>query len=202
MKALLQAIADIVRPEFRQDGVIRLEETDPTSKCKPVTLNKSGPALVLKLDGLPPPLCTAPGCQLRYSVNDRLFPLFRRDAAGLTALCDYLVFYPEKSEEASRLFVFLCELKSDNVGTAKKQAENGRLLADHIVSMARHHHRLTEVPALQMRGLIFSPSLPVPKIPRPTQDKCQYVSFSKGMQDMGFAYCRDDASYPLAYFCA
>jgi hypothetical protein len=201
MKTLLQAIGDIVRPELRQDGVIRLEETDPGSTCKPVTLNKSGPALVLKLDSLPPPACAAPGCQLRYSVNDRLFPLFRTDTGGLTALCDYLVFYPERTESTSRLFVFLCELKSANLGTAKKQAENGRLLADYIVAMARHHHRLAELPKLEMRGLVFSPSLELPKIGNPARDRCSYRSFAGRMPDMKLAYCRDGASYPLAYFC-
>ncbi len=202
MKTLLQAIGDIVRPEFRQDGVIRLAETDPGSTCKPVTLNKSGPALVLKLDGLPPPLCAAPGCQLRYSVNDRLFPLFRVDTGGLSALCDYLIFYTDDNEAAPRLFVFLCELKSRNLGAAKKQAENGRLLADYIVATARHHHRLAPVPRLEVRGLIFSPSLELPKIGNPTRDRCSYRSFEGGMADLKLAYCRDGAAYPLAYFCA
>lgn len=202
MKALLQAIGEIVRPELRQDGVIRLEETAAGSTCKPVTLNKSGPALVLKLDGLPPPACAAPGCQLRYSVNDRLFPLFRPDVRGLTALCDYVIFYPEPAGASPRLFVFLCELKSMNLGAPRRQMENGRLLADYVVAMARHHHKLGQLPRLEMRGLVFSPSLPVPKIPRPTIDKCPYFPFAGGMPDMGFAYCRDDAQYPLAYFCA
>lgn len=202
MKALLQAIGDVVRPAFRQDGVIRLEETAERSTCKPVTLNKSGPALVLKLDGLPPPLCAAPGCQLRYSVNDRLFPLFRPDVGGLTALCDYLVFYPEAAEASPRLFVFLCELKSANIGSPRRQVENGRLLADYIVAMARRHHKLAQLPRLEMRGLVFSPSLPLPKIPRPALDRCPYKLLRDGMPDLGFAYCRDDASYPIGYFCA
>lgn len=202
MKALLTAISDVVRNEFRQDGVVRLEETAAGSTCGPVTLNKSGPAVVLKLDGLPPPACAQPGCNLRYSVNDRIFPLFKTETGGLTALCDYLIFYPEKDVDDPRLFVFLCELKSGRVSGSRKQAENGKLLADYILAMARHHHKLTSSPACVPRGLVFSPMLEVPKIMNPARDRCAYTSFSDGMVDMKFAYCRAGSSYPLAYFCA
>ncbi|MFS8067272.1 MAG: hypothetical protein ACMG6S_12950, partial [Byssovorax sp.] len=137
MKALLNAIVDIIRPDFHKDGVVRLEETAEGSTCGPVTLNKSGRAVVLKLDSLPPPACAQQNCLLRYSVNDRLFPLFKAEARGLSALCDYLIFYPEKGVEDPRLFVFLCELKSGRPTGAKKQAENGKLMADYILAMAR-----------------------------------------------------------------
>ena len=202
MMTLLQAIGDVVRPEFRRDGVIRLEEADPQSTCGPVTLNKRGLALVLKLDSLPPPACAQPGCQIRCSVNDRLFPLFRQEMSGLTALCDYLIFYPEPSGDAARLFVFLCELKSTNIGSAKKQAENGKLLADYVVAMAKHHRKLPSIPSIETRGIVFSPVLEQPKIADPRRDRCDYRSHPGALPDMKFAYCRAGASYPLEYFCA
>ena len=202
MRALLQAIRDVVRPELYKDGgVIRLEEMAAGSTCGPVTLNKSGKALVLKLDGLPPPLCAQRDCQLRYSVNDRLFPLFKSDAAGISALCDYLIFYPENKVEDPRLFVFLCELKSGRPSGSKKQAENGKLLADYILAMARHHHKLPASPGYEARGLVFSPQCEPIKIPNPARDKMAYVSFEAGIAGMKFGYCRP-GDYPLAYFCA
>src|SRR5579883_2815051 len=103
---LLQAIKGLVRSEFQQDGLLVLEETDPGSTCGKITLTKSGPHVALKLDGLPPPVCKQPSCLLRYSVPDRLFPLFRIGVPDLTALCDYLIFYPYGAEEDPSLFVF------------------------------------------------------------------------------------------------
>jgi hypothetical protein len=201
VKALLRAIVDVIRPDFYRDGVVRLEETAAGSTCGPVTLNKSGPAVVLKLDGLPPPLCAQPGCQLRYSVNDRLFPLFKTETAGLSALCDYLIFYPEKDVADPRLFVFLCELKSGRPSGSKKQAENGKLLADYILAMARHHHKLSEIPRYEARGLVFSPRFGTIKIANPARDKMAYVPLAAGIPGMKFGYCRP-GDYPLAYFCA
>lgn len=201
MKALLKAIVDVIRPDFYRDGVVRLEETAAGSTCGPVTLNKSGPAVVLKLDGLPPPLCAQQGCQLRYSVNDRLFPLFKTETAGLSALCDYLLFYPEKGVEDPRLFVFLCELKSGRPSGSKKQAENGKLLADYILAMARHHHNISWIPQYEARGLVFSPQCGAIKIANPARDKMAYMSFEAGIAGMKFGYCRP-GDYPLAYFCA
>jgi hypothetical protein len=200
MKDLLKAIVDIIRHEFHKDGVVRLEETAANSTCGPVTLKKSGQAVVLKLDGLPPPLCAQSNCQLRYSVNDRLFPLFKTEISGVSALCDYLIFYPEKDVENPRLFIFLCELKSGNPSGANKQAENGKLMADYIIAMARHHSKLTSAPICEARGLVFSPKYESIKIPNPGRDKMNYSSNETRISGMKFAYCRP-GEYPLAYFC-
>lgn len=201
MKTLLQAIGEIIRPDLRRDGVIRLVEDDPGSTCRPVTLHRRGQALVLKLDSLPPPLCRNPGCQIRYTVNDRMFPLFRIDVEGVAALSDYIVFYQERDADEATLFVFLCELKSGEPRGAKKQAENGRLMADYVINMALHHLRPQPV-KIERRGLIFSPRLELPKIGNPTRDRYPYAPSRQGTADMKVAYCRDGAEYPLSYFCA
>lgn len=103
MRTLLQAIGEIIRPELRRDGTICLQEDDPGSRCGPVTLHKSGQALVLKLDGIPGPLCRQQGCQLRYAVNDRMFPLFDHHKEGLTSSCDYIIFYQDQQKGSLRV---------------------------------------------------------------------------------------------------
>jgi hypothetical protein len=199
---LLQAIREVVRAEFCQNGNIELKETiEKGDACGVVKLRGGAQAVVLKLDGRPPPHCTQEGCQLRYSVNDRLFPLFKPDMAGLTALCDYLIFYLEKDVEKPRLFVFLCELKAGRPTGAKKQAENGKLMADYIIAMAKLHGRLTSIPACEARGLVFSPKCESIKILNPRQNKVSYAPRETRIEGMKFAYCHP-GDYPLAYFCA
>lgn len=103
--------------------------------------------------------------------------------------------------EDPRLFVFLCELKSGRPSGSRKQAENGKLLADYILAMAKHHHKLTSIPRSEARGLIFSPRCEPIKIANPGRDKMAYMPFETGIAGMKFAYCRP-GEYPLAYFCA
>lgn len=151
-RTLLQAINEIIRPDLRRDGPICLEEDAPGSRCGPVTLYKSGKALVLKLD----------------TANDRLFPLFDPHKAGLTAACDYVIFYQEQHESGSTeppLFVFLCELKSGRAGSAKAQVENTNLMVQYILEVARHHGDPHEDPTIELRGLVFSPEFEVPSRP-------------------------------------
>lgn len=203
-RTLLQAIGEIIRPDLRRDGPICLEEDAAGSRCGPVTLSKSGKALVLKLDGLPPPLCRQQGCQLRYAANDRLFPLFDHHREGLTATCDYVIFYQEQQESGSTdapLFIFLCELKSGRAGSAKAQVENTKLMVEYLLTMARRHGGPHEAPRIELRGLIFSPEFEVPKRTGRTA-RCPYEVLKGGMPDLKFAYCRAGSQYDISYFCA
>ncbi len=140
-----------------------------------------------------------PGCELTLSAPDRLFPLFRL-VAGISVMCDYIVFCQEASRDDARLFVLLCELKSENVGGSRKQLENGRLLADYILAMAIHHHAVRPLPTVERRALVFSPRFVVPKGSLRKQ-RCSYSPMSDGFVDMPFAYYASGAEYPLEHFC-
>jgi hypothetical protein len=199
MASLLQAIGEILRPDLLQKGAIRLEESDPGSTCEPITINKRGPAVVLKPDIRPEGVCGRPGCQFTFTAPDRLFPLFRLDVAGLTAVCDYIVFCQENPENDARVFVLLCELKSNNLGGARRQIENGRLLADYVLHMAALQTK-RPLPAVERRGLIFSPKFSMPKGSlRATT--CAYQPEPSGFPDLPFARYAHGAEYPLAHFC-
>jgi hypothetical protein len=198
---LLQAIGDILRPAVVVQGPIRLGETDPGSMCKPITLRKSGQAFVLKPDRSAGGICPRPDCARTLSAPDRLFPLFRIDVADLPAMCDYIVFCQETSGDAERLFVLLCELKSDTISGSRRQIENGRLLADYIVATAKLHHAVRSVPEIVRRGLIFSPRFSVPKGSL-RRARCSYARMPDGFADMPFAYYACGAEYPLEHFCA
>lgn len=198
---LLQAIGEILRPALVQRGPIRLVEGDPGSTCEAVTLHKSGQAVVLRPDAAAGGVCPRADCALTLSAPDRLFPLLRLDVAGLAAMCDYIVFCQETSRDDARVFVLLCELKSGSVGGSRRQLENGRLLADYILAMASRHHAVRTPPAVQRRGLVFSPKFKVPKGSL-HKARCAYESMPDGFADMPFAYYACGAEYPLEHFFA
>jgi hypothetical protein len=200
---LLQAIREILRPELISYGPICLEERESRSACAPITLNKSGPAVVLKPDTSVRATCPTCRSPLPGAVNDRVFGLFSSQESGLTSTCDYIIFYQESGQlERRPLFVFLCELKSKNITGAGKQAENGRLLADHIIAMARHHRPVRAPDRILYRALIFSTKYaPSPK-GRLLTVKCAYEAVSTRMPDLRLAYYACGASYPLSHFCA
>lgn len=155
MSTLLQAIGEVLRPEVLCSGTIVLREDDPGSSCRPVTLRRNGPAVVLKADN---PEAAGAG----RSVGDWLFPLFRTNEPGIACMCDYIVFY-QQPRPPGHLFVFLCELKSGVPGGALRQVANGRVLADHVIAMARHHRDVYEAPRIAYRGLIFSTNMKAAK---------------------------------------
>lgn len=201
MPTLLQAIGEVLRSEFVERGPIVLEETNPESRCERIKLDKSGQAIVLKPDKRPPALCERQGCQLSFRSNDRLFPLFRLDVLELTAICDYLVFCEEKVNDRPTLFVLSCELKSNKLAGARRQAENGRLLADYIIAVAKHHGKIHAMPEIKHRGLIFYPQGQLPKGSL-HRFRCAYAPQPEGWADMPFAYYRCGADYPLSHFFA
>ncbi len=197
MTTLLEAIELVLRPGLTKRGPIMLEETSPRSICKTITLDKNGQpgmqAIMLQPDRVD---------NAGISIPDRLFPLFRHKSAGIAAMCDYIVFCQETSPVSDRVFVLHCELKSLNPGGSRRQIENGRLLADYIVEMAKYHHSIGPVPAIERRGLVFRPGLSVPK-GSPFKTRCAYdAPLKDGFHDLRFAHYPDGKAYPLSHFCA
>lgn len=199
----IQAISSIVNPSIRRiENPIRLEEADPGSTCRPVTINKSGLAVVLKVDDALEE-CPRSDCPISLPNNARMFPLLNHREAGVTAICDYIIFYQSTKGDtvaAGPLYVLLCELKSGRPGESKQQIENGRMVADYIIRMAEHHGRISMPDRVSYKGIVFSPRYPGPK-GDPKRNPCQFSEASERMPDVGFSYQRDGLSYTLEYFC-
>jgi hypothetical protein len=198
MTTLLQAIGDILRPELVDRGTLLLQETATSSTSKPITLHKSGQAFVLRPDRSAGAICPRSDCARSLSAPDRLFPLFRVDVAKIAVMCDYIVFCEDSSR--NRLFVLHCELKSKNIDGSRKQIENGKLLADYVVSMAMHHQTIRTKPAIAHRGIVFSPKFDIPKGSLITS-RCRYERMVDGFDDLPFARYRSGTDYPLSHFC-
>jgi hypothetical protein len=200
MPTLLAALGEILRPALVQRGTIQLTEPDPGSTCQAITLHKSGHAFVLRPDLAAGAVCPRPGCGLALNAPDRLFPLFRLDVPGLSAMCDYIVFCQEGSGSDERIFVLFCELKSGRAAGSRQQIENARLLADYILEMALHHQTVRPRPRVERRGLVFSPEYAVPKGSL-RRVRCKYELLPNGFADLPFAYYSSGAEYPLEHFC-
>jgi len=199
MSTLLEAIKYVLRSNLLCGKPIKLEELDPRSTCKPILLPTHTSPVVLKPDqsyiG-----CPRVDCGIGISANDRLFPLFNVNVSGIGVVCDYMIFCQQKPEDP--LFILLCELKSGNLGGSTNQLENGRLLADYILAMARHHGQVRVGPSsVERRGLVFHPdgAKPIGNLHRLP---CDYRPVSTAMDDMPIARYRSGEEYPLAHFCA
>lgn len=200
MTTLLDAIRGILNRDLIRDGAVELVETNPVSQCQPVRLNKSGRALMLKLDGP----------EHGSSVNNRVFALFNANEPGITRVCDYIVFYePPGATIGERgtprdpcMFVFLCELKSAHPKRAFEQIRNSRLVSDFIVSMARHHRRrIVRKTKLEYRGLIFSTKAPPSKGATKPGDPQKYLTDAV-MPDLKGALLKCGTTLQLELLCA
>jgi len=202
LSPLLQAICDVVRQEYVDNaGTIRLVENAKESTCPPVVIKKRGPALVLKLDLPFTPACSRPDCATQIPHNDRLFPLFRKEEEGLSRICDYILFYQPDDERAKSVYVLLCELKSGKKSGTLKQIENGKLLAEYIVTMAVHHRLAQAPPKLEFRGIIFQGS--GIREPRGAEMRtvCSYRQHDR-MRDLGITFLPPLPERDISFFCA
>lgn len=56
--------------------------------------------------------------------------------------CDYLLFYPYEKEGVSKLFVFLCNLKSGNRSNNEDQLNSGKILGQFLAEHAIRCHNV------------------------------------------------------------
>ena len=157
MTGVIEAIREVLRPGVFEERALVLRETDPNSRCPEIALSKRGKALMIRPDQVP---------SAGMSAVDRLFPLFDTSKPGLCQLCDYLVFYPrpQTTGEVTDLFVFLFELKSGSAKGAMPQLRQGKLLADHVLAVARLHGHGVSRPTVHYRGVIFVGAAPRPRL--------------------------------------
>ena len=140
MKDFLQALDDILKFDFKQDtegGSYILKELENPTDYPITFIKKKGKALSYKFD----------------TKEVDIFPLFKKEVAFLTQICDYIIFYPFEQ----KMFVFLCELKTNNITGSSKQLQASEILANYIVNMAMKYLNLKSFD-VEYRALVFSTS--------------------------------------------
>ena len=118
---LLIKLTDIIVPEYLysvKTGDFILTEESSQSKCKHVQLKKTGKMLVLKFDQV-------------FGTGHDVLPFFK-SIEDVKKICDYIIIYPIK--DTDKLFVFICELKSNSTKKAGKQVRAGFYFAQYLIS--------------------------------------------------------------------
>jgi hypothetical protein len=122
LKYIEQVIFEGYREKTSTAGCL-LKESNPEAKCKKAKLAYTGEILAYKFD--------KKVTRNKKSIKD-LFPMLN-DLPNLKKMCDFIVFY----ERNNKLFVILCNLKSNNADSSSQQMKVGELLAEFIVGMTK-----------------------------------------------------------------
>lgn len=140
-QAILKKIEEIINRNFQvhPQGNRFLLEEPKTSGYPSTLLKKNGSILIYQFD--------------IENSNDSVFPIFDAKVPHVSTIADYIIFYPFKDE---KLFVFICNLKSNNTTGASAQAQAGWHISEYIM---RTVERLFSYPKninIEYRSLIFT----------------------------------------------
>ncbi len=138
---ILQTLEKIIKRDFQVNpigGKLQLEEPN-VQDYKPIILKKKGAILAYNFD-------------VKDS-NNAVFPIFESTIPSVTSIADYIVFYPYKDE---KLFVFVCNLKSNNTTGVNDQAQGGWLLSEYIVKTVERLLKFPDNLQVEYRSLIFT----------------------------------------------
>ena len=157
MRTVIQALEELLARRLVQKGPLVLEEDDEGSTCPSTPLERSGQAIAIRFKPW-----ALEGETIKIPTNRWLFSLFEVGAnPGVSKSCDYIIFVSLPGD-TSKLYVFLCELKSGSgKGKGKgrgitAQINNGKLIAEHILNVVRLHGGLQQQVEVEFRGLIFA----------------------------------------------
>ena len=172
-KDIYSKINEILKQdEFRHSDTKKLIEFNPNAKCKEVEIKFKGNFSIYKFD----------------TVN--IFPFFSQGEQNM--LCDYFIFHPTES----KLYIFLCNLKSEKVTKNTHQ----QIYAGHIFGkfMIENACRVLEGQSfpesiIQFRAIHFN--LKTPKLsvnPR----NIKFSKYPNGLEYM-FLSCKDVANFEI-----
>lgn len=160
--SLCSAIREVVRRKRVIEGEhVELREESATNRCKPVRLRSHCAFWALRLEA-----------------NDHLpFLEELRKDQSVTRLPDYLIFSEPPADATNEcLRVVIGEMKSSEAGvaSAKRQVQLGKILAEHLLRIARLHLGEPErslkdslrAPVAHFAGVIISPDLPTNLVPK------------------------------------
>lgn len=112
---------------------IILTEDNPGAKCKQVTFQTTGKSLVYKFDRVVNNIDNHP-------IREPF--IFLNPTPPLRSKCDYLIFYTHTTKKGGeKLYVLVCNMKSDESGNMEDQLYSGYILADFLLQTAFRSHQ-------------------------------------------------------------
>lgn len=116
-----------------------LKESSKSAKCKEAKFIKTKRILVYKFDKKP-----------KKHPEDK-FP-FLNDLPKVKSMCDFILFY---EVEENRIFVILCNLKSDQAGNSNDQISAGRIFATFLTETAKRYNQITDI-KVELKEILFA----------------------------------------------
>ena len=171
-KDIYSKINEILKQnEFRQSDTKKLIETEINAKCKEVRIKFIGSLSIYKFD------------------NSNVFPFFSNGEQN--SLCDYFIFYPRDT----KLYVYLCNLKSDNNSNTHIQVHSGHIFGKFIVENAcKILYGLNFSDSIvHFRAIHFNTKISKKSVnPR----NIKFSRYSNGLEYM-FLSCKDVANFEI-----
>ena len=124
---MLDKIEIILNSDFNENLILRtdhaantfdLHEDGRNAKCKIARFQYiEGEVLAYKFD------------KQQVGKDNTIFPFFANGVTHLKKMCDFILFYKNKRQQ---IFVLLCNLKSDDIGTHKEQIAAAEVFVEFV----------------------------------------------------------------------
>jgi hypothetical protein len=127
LKAIERTIYDAYRCPVLRDTIV-LEEAASDAKCKKVSFANAKAVLVYKFDQV---VLDDQGKKIKEP-----FPFLAKENP-IRSKCDFLIFHArENADGKEKLYVFVCNMKSELPGNAIRQFEAGFVLSEFLLQTA------------------------------------------------------------------
>lgn len=182
---MIQKLSEIITEDYKEGILgsgtnITLKETSKSSKCPELKIIKRGRALIFRFD---------------RSDGSETFP-FYKNVKNLKKITDYIIIYESLSYK-NAVFIFLCELKSDNIGSACSQIKSSFLFVEYLVKSAlRISPNYSKT--IEYRGLAFCNA---PAIKGSTNGSRISYKVFKEFYNLKYLYLRHGGPYNLDALC-
>lgn len=115
----------------KNQKIITLTESHPDAECTEIDFEITSDILVYKFDKK---VRDEQGKEIQHPL------LFLEKDKPIRTTCDYILFYLKKTKKGSKLYVIICNMKSEGKGNMEQQLLSGNILAEFITKTAFRCH--------------------------------------------------------------
>ena len=127
---ILQRIEEIIFSGYKENisgNIFELKEDNKLAKCRKAIIKKTQEVLVYKFDKTPK--------DKNGKKIEEKFP-FLNSLEGIKSMADYILFYVKKE----RLFIIICNLKSEHESNSNNQIKAAESFANFLVETAKRKY--------------------------------------------------------------
>ena len=129
MNDLLTKIKDTITKEYNyrkfKHGNFILTESGRQASCREVIIRKTNDIVAYKFDK-----------EVTIENNSIKEPFLFLSSGIARSKCDYILFYPFEKRSGSKIYVFVCNLKSRNIANNDDQLKSGEFFSEFLIKTA------------------------------------------------------------------